>query len=204
LEDRPGYRASRAFAPGPGSGPRTGWIGFDGGAAPAPWISWTSPRPLRVQRLRLAPSAAAVRRPTRVGVSWPGGQTGSLQVRSGGDVSLPRPVRARSFRITILQAASAAGATLRQRHIPAVGIGAGVQHVTSLPGPFSVDLLRLASPAPVAAPAPGGRVLSAGRVGDSSLDGVKLSVRTPSWLVLGESYDAGWRATCNGRSLGAP
>ena len=26
----------------------------------------------------------------------------------------------------------------------------------------------------------------------------------PSWLVLGESYDRGWQATCNGRSLGAP
>jgi hypothetical protein len=26
----------------------------------------------------------------------------------------------------------------------------------------------------------------------------------PSWLVLGESYDAGWRARCDGRSLGAP
>ena len=26
----------------------------------------------------------------------------------------------------------------------------------------------------------------------------------PSWLVLGESYDAGWRARCDGRSLGRP
>jgi hypothetical protein len=29
-------------------------------------------------------------------------------------------------------------------------------------------------------------------------------VRGPSWLVLGESYDAGWRARCDGRSLGRP
>jgi hypothetical protein len=26
----------------------------------------------------------------------------------------------------------------------------------------------------------------------------------PSWLVLGESYNRGWRARCNGRDLGAP
>jgi arabinofuranan 3-O-arabinosyltransferase len=29
-------------------------------------------------------------------------------------------------------------------------------------------------------------------------------LRGRSWLVLGESYDKGWRATCNGRSLGSP
>jgi arabinofuranan 3-O-arabinosyltransferase len=29
-------------------------------------------------------------------------------------------------------------------------------------------------------------------------------VRGPAWLVLGEGYDRGWSATCDGRSLGAP
>jgi hypothetical protein len=33
---------------------------------------------------------------------------------------------------------------------------------------------------------------------------VKLTVHEPAWLVLGESYDRGWRAWCNGRSLGTP
>ena len=88
-------------------------------------------------------------------------------------------------------------------------MAAGVQHITSLPGTFSVDLLRLASPAPAPVTAPaaasaGGQVLSPGRVGDSSVDGVKVALAGPSWLVLGESFDAGWQATCNGRSLGAP
>jgi arabinofuranan 3-O-arabinosyltransferase len=46
--------------------------------------------------------------------------------------------------------------------------------------------------------------VSPGRVGDSSVDGVKVALTAPSWLVLGESFDAGWQATCNGRSLGAP
>ena len=88
-------------------------------------------------------------------------------------------------------------------------MAAGVQHITSLPGTFSVDLLRLASPAPTPVTAPasasaGGQVLNPGRVGDSSVDGVKVALTAPSWLVLGESFDAGWQATCNGRSLGAP
>ena len=33
---------------------------------------------------------------------------------------------------------------------------------------------------------------------------MRVAVRGPAWLVLGEGYDRGWSATCNGRSLGAP
>ena len=270
FDDLPGYRASRAFAPASGSGARTGWIGFDrGSAAPAPWIGWSTPRPLRVAQLRLTPSSAAVRRPTRVRVSWPGGETGSLAVGAAGEVTLPRPVSARSFRITVVASAFAPQTSAAQRRVQAVGIGAvivpgltapaipttgplqagcgsvaisvgglrvplvpegtvaqldsgrplpargcgvvhmgaGVQHIASLPGTFSVDLLQLASaaPAPVAASGSAtGRVVDPGRLGNSSVDGVKVALTAPSWLVLGESYDAGWQATCNGRSLGAP
>ena len=32
----------------------------------------------------------------------------------------------------------------------------------------------------------------------------KAFAELPAWLVYGESYDRGWRATCDGRSLGAP
>jgi hypothetical protein len=270
FDDTPAYRASRAFAPASGSTARTGWIGFDrGGAAPAPWIGWSTPRPLRVSQLRLEPSSAPVRRPTRVRLSWSGGQTGSLAVGPGGAVTLPRAVSATAFRVTIVASTVVPGTNARQRRVQAVGIGAvtvpglappaipatgrlhdacgsvaisvggvrvplvvegtvpqldsgrplpargcggvgmgaGVQHVTSLPGTFSVDLLRLASaaPSPVAPPpSSGGRVLDPGRIGNSSVDGVRLALTAPSWLVLGESYDAGWQATCNGRSLGAP
>jgi arabinofuranan 3-O-arabinosyltransferase len=270
FDDRPAYRASSAFARAAGSGARTGWIAFDrGSAAPAPWIGWSTPRPLRVSRLRLTPSSAAVRRPTRVRLSWPGGQTGSLEVGPGGDVTLPRPVSAASFRITVVASVYPSGIRARQRHVQAVGIGAvtvpglappaitttgrlqgscgsvaisvggvrvplvvegtvgqldsgqpmaargcgvvhmgaGVQHITSLPRTFSVDLLRLASAAPspvTSPPSSPGRVVDPGRIGDSSVDGVRVALTTPSWLVLGESYDAGWRATCNGHSLGAP
>jgi hypothetical protein len=33
---------------------------------------------------------------------------------------------------------------------------------------------------------------------------VRVAATGPSWLVLGQSYDAGWRAGCDGRDLGAP
>jgi arabinofuranan 3-O-arabinosyltransferase len=270
FDDKPSYRASSAFTGAAGSAARPGWIAFDrGGAAPAPWIGWSTPRPLQVSRLRLDPSSAAVRRPTRVRLSWPGGATGSLVVGPAGDVTLPRAVSAASFRITVMASAFAPGASARQRRVPAVGIGAvtvpglrppdvptsgkiratcgsvaisvggvrvplavqgtvaqldggrplpargcgvvrmgaGVQHITSLPGTFSVDLLRLASaaPSPVAAPSSsGGRVLDPGRIANRSVDGVRVALMAPAWVVLGESYDAGWQATCNGRSLGAP
>ena len=87
-----------------------------------------------------------------------------------------------------------------------VAMGAGVQHVGSLPGVFSVNLLRLrsAAPAPPATTQPSGRVLSAGRLGSDSVSGVRVALTRPTWLVLGESYDAAWEARCDGRSLGAP
>jgi hypothetical protein len=72
---------------------------------------------------------------------------------------------------------------------------------------FSVDLLRLYSAAPHSVPnlsANTGRVLDPGQIGNTSLTGVHVSLTRPSWIVLGESYDAGWRATCDGRSLGPP
>lgn len=85
-------------------------------------------------------------------------------------------------------------------------MGAGVQRIRSLPGPFSVDMLRLtsAAPSPVAPSASTGKVVDSGRIGNSSVSGVHVALQKPSWLVLGESFDTGWRATCDGRSLGAP
>jgi hypothetical protein len=268
FQDQPAYRASSAFSGRAGAG----WIGLWAPAeAPDPWISWTTPRPLRVSNLQLAPSSQPVRHPTLVRVSWPGGSSTPLAVGADGTVSLPSAVTARSFRVTILRAAFPAGATVREQQARAVGIGsvsvaglkpvaiptsgslhapcgtvtvsvggrrvslaphgtvaqldagrplpasscgatatvpmgAGVQRISSLPGPFSVDLLRLSSPAPspVAPPVSGGRVVDVGHIGQSSVTGVRVALKGPSWVVLGESFDNGWRATCDGRSLGAP
>ncbi len=265
FENEPRYRASGAFDADPG----TAWIGlwirpFD----PAPWIAWRTARPLTVRRLRITPAREPVRRPTRVQLSWTGGSSPPLAVGPGGEVVLPRPVRARAFRLTILDARFPAGLTARRRSARAVGIGtlsvpglaavsvphagavrsacgvatvsvggirvplrvtgsvgaldaglaldaaacggrvtmgAGTQLIGSLPGSFSVDLLRLRSPAPSPLPpASGARLVSAGRLGNDSVSGVRVALTHPAWLVLGESYDTGWQARCDGRSLGAP
>jgi hypothetical protein len=49
-----------------------------------------------------------------------------------------------------------------------------------------------------------GTVIDAGHPGRGRRDDVKLRVTTPAWLVLGESFDRGWRAWCNGHALGQP
>jgi arabinofuranan 3-O-arabinosyltransferase len=81
---------------------------------------------------------------------------------------------------------------------------AGRHDLVGIPGTLRADHLRLVSPAPATAPKGGGTVLEPGSQGNGRRDGVRVKVAGPSWLVLGESYDAGWRATCDGRSLGAP
>ena len=86
-----------------------------------------------------------------------------------------------------------------------VTLRSGVTRLSVAAGPLAVDELRLSSPAP----APRGRsrrgaVLDRGTAGRGSYSHVRVSVFAPSWLVLGESYDRGWEALCNGRSLGAP
>jgi arabinofuranan 3-O-arabinosyltransferase len=90
--------------------------------------------------------------------------------------------------------------------VGSVTMGAGTQEIRSLPGAFSVDLLALrsAAPSPLPATGGGGRLVSAGRLGNDSVSGVRVALSHPAWLVLGESYDTGWQARCDGRSLGAP
>ena len=80
-------------------------------------------------------------------------------------------------------------------HIPA----------SALLRPYLVRLRsRAPSPAPLHAATVTGRVLSSGTFGRGSHDGVRVDSRRPSWLVLGESYNRGWTAECDGRSLGRP
>ena len=54
------------------------------------------------------------------------------------------------------------------------------------------------------APTAHGRVVDGGDPGRGKRDGVRLEVDQPSYLVLGESYNEGWRATCDGEDLGRP
>jgi arabinofuranan 3-O-arabinosyltransferase len=269
FQNQPAYRASSAFTAAAGS---PGWVGvWPQPSDPRPWISWRAARPLTLTRLSVSPSPLAVRRPTVVQLSWPGGRTPPLTVPADGSLTLPKPARARAFRLTILDARFPATASPRARQAAAVGIGsiavpglpgpaiptsgplhapcgsalidvagrrlplqpsgtvaqlnagrplpakacagpvtmaAGIREIRALPGLFSVDLLQLHSPAPtpvaVAGVPNGGRVLNPGTIGNSSVDGVRVELPRQAWLVLGESYDKGWQASCDGRSLGTP
>ncbi|MET0205744.1 MAG: alpha-(1-_3)-arabinofuranosyltransferase family protein [Thermoleophilaceae bacterium] len=72
---------------------------------------------------------------------------------------------------------------------------------------FRADLLRLRSPADEgghALPRGGGRVTHRGQSGRGSYENIKVEVDGPSWLVLGESFNRGWAATCDGEDLGEP
>jgi arabinofuranan 3-O-arabinosyltransferase len=262
FEGRPGWRASSVFDGDASSSWASPWQ--PGRAA---WIAWSTPRPRTVRRLVLVRAPLPARTPTSVRVSYPGGRSAPLAVGPGGVVELPRPVRARSFRLDVLAAGGSvrpavAIAELRGPGVPRVRVprsgpvagrcgdltgvatsgavsrrielrargsiaaldageplrmeacGAPLalpagQAVLRLPaGVLRPLALRLRSPAPDAAahavPAPPGRVTDPGRMGRGNYNGVRVQVDSPGWLVLGESYDRGWHADCDGRSLGAP
>jgi hypothetical protein len=180
------------------------------------------PRPVRARTIRLevlsaaAPAGATAAQRRAVGVAELGGirGLGRVNARRGGSFSAPCGIVRASvgasplpMRVAGTMAAFDAGAPLRALACgSAVRVGAGTQRLVVAPGPFAVDQLRLSSPPPqpVAVSPFSGRVLNSGTPGRGSYDHVRVAVAQPSWLVLGEGYNRGWRATCNGRSLGAP
>jgi hypothetical protein len=87
-----------------------------------------------------------------------------------------------------------------------VALPAGSATLTTAAAPLRPDLLRLRSSAPraLAPPAAPGRVLDPGDDGRGSRDGVRVALTEPAWLVLGESFNRGWRAECGSRDLGEP
>ena len=132
-----------------------------------------------------------------------------------------RPTRCGAVRIRIegrvvpfrVLPASARGAPARAVSCGRpITLSAGSHLVVVEPGPYAVDALALRSSAPAAPAVPAGagasgwagHVVSSGTFGRGSHDGVRVSVSGPSWLVLGEGYNRGWRATCDGHALGAP
>jgi len=82
----------------------------------------------------------------------------------------------------------------------------GSNLVRTEPLTMTPEIVQLNSPAPAGQPAVvgGGRVLSPGTTSGSERSGVKLDPTGPSWLVLGQSWSRGWRASCSGTELGAP
>jgi hypothetical protein len=124
---------------------------------------------------------------------------GLLRVRAGGQTLRVRP--------TGTVAALDAGRPLRVEPCGgAAALPAGPLEVTTDSAVLAPYWLRLRSDAPagLTAPAGGGRVVDPGTLGRSTVDGVRVALDGPSRLVLAEGYDRGWRAWCDGRSLGAP
>jgi hypothetical protein len=91
----------------------------------------------------------------------------------------------------------------------------GRQDVLAGRGALRIDHLRMRArrPAPVRTP-PGeradgarsaGAVLSQGDdAGRGRREDARIDVDRPAWVVLGQGYNRGWRATCDGRDLGEP
>jgi arabinofuranan 3-O-arabinosyltransferase len=258
-------RASSAFDGDSRRAWIAGWIGSRGA-----WVQWRTRAPRTLRTLRLERAPVGVRFPTRVRVIADGRPTAPLAVAADGSVALPAPLRARTVRIEVLDAAFPRGTPGIDAQRRAVGVGEvsgdGVPRATvrrggaslrlpcgdgpalhlgartvrlrvaatpaaidagrplytaqcgapvTLPAapvtvradatPWRLDHVRLSSAAPASGPvAGGGRVIDPGRDGRGARDGVRVAVDGPSWLVLGESYDAGWTARCDGRPLGKP
>jgi hypothetical protein len=47
-------------------------------------------------------------------------------------------------------------------------------------------------------------VTAQGNAGRGSRDDIRLDLNAPAWLVYNEGFNRGWRASCDGRDLGAP
>jgi hypothetical protein len=125
---------------------------------------------------------------------------GAVEVRSAAGGALALGVRGTA-------AAFDAGQPLRAASCgPPLPLARGRGRIWTESALFRADLLRLHSPAPAGPPAPvgGGRVLDPGNEGRGRRDGVRVAIEGPAWLVFAEGYSPGWRAYCDGRSLGSP
>ncbi len=181
----------------------------------------TVPRPVRTRTLRVevvaaaAPAGATAAQRRAVGIAAVGGIGGLGVIRTRRTGRFAAPCGAArvavgdaviAMRVDGTATAFEQGTPLYARSCgPPVTLATGTQQLAVAPGTFAVDNLRLSSPAPSPPVLPPfrGRVLDSGTAGRGSYDNVRVSVTQPSWLVLGEGYDRGWQASCNGRSLGA-
>ncbi len=183
----------------------------------------TLPRPLRARRVRLeileaewpegTPGVIRQRRAVGIGeIEGPGvphaqvPRSGALSARCGdlaGTIGGP----ALALRAAGDIAGLDAGTPLRVRGCgEPVSLPAGPARLSLPAGVFAPYLIRLRSPAPdpPATAADPGRVVDTGEPGRNDRRGIRLELDAPAWLVLGQAYNAAWRASCDGRDLGAP
>lgn len=157
------------------------------------------------------PGAVRQRRAVGIGEVEGTGMPG-LRAPAGGAVRLPcgaasLAVAGRTVALggRVARSTLVSGAPLRLRGCGApVDVPAGTVRVVGGTAPVRVDRVALVSGAPAGAAVAVGRVIDPGRQQGSTRDGVRVAVDRPAWLVLGESYDRFWRASCDGRDLGAP
>ena len=136
----------------------------------------------------------------------PAARPGPLASRCG-DAAVRTAAGTIPLRVSGTTADLEAGRPLRARGCgPARRLPAGGQDLTTREGVVRVDHLRLRSPAPAGAAATrgGGAVVDAGTTSRGRHEGVRVVTAGPSWLVLGESFNRGWRASCDGDDLGEP
>lgn len=107
FEGRPRNRASSAFD----RRPATAWVADRVAGGPDPWLQVRAPAPFAVRRFRLVPGGAQYAFPSLVRVEI-GGRRFAVPVGADGRVALPRSVRGRTLRITVLNARLAQGAAL--------------------------------------------------------------------------------------------
>jgi arabinofuranan 3-O-arabinosyltransferase len=115
FEGIPFHRASSAFD----SDSQTAWIG-DRLRGERPWIEWRTPDRRRLTRLRLLPGPAEHATPARIRIVADGGEAVSADVDRDGEVTLPRPLGGRGFRLEV--AATRAGSA-PERRLRSVAIG---------------------------------------------------------------------------------
>ncbi|MDX6697506.1 MAG: arabinofuranan 3-O-arabinosyltransferase [Solirubrobacteraceae bacterium] len=198
--------------------------GRSGPVAVSPDGTVVLPRPLRGRRFRMDvvsaafPRGATPQERTRraVGIaeiSGPGvprshvPRDGAIRGRCG-DLAARVAGRTLAMRVAGSVRELDAGVPLRAGACgPAAALPASRVDLEVSDGLFRPYWLRLASPAPRpvarAAVAPGA-VTDLGRAGHGRHDGVRVRLRAPALLVLGESFNRGWRAYCDGHSLGKP
>ena len=116
LEGVPANRASSALD----GNRRTTWA-VEARAGVKPWITWHSPKPIRMRRLQFVYDDPIYRRPAQVIVSFGGLSTDPLNVAKDGSVTLPRTVSTRDVRIDFVKTLAPTGAAA-YRLLPAMAL----------------------------------------------------------------------------------
>jgi hypothetical protein len=126
------------------------------------------------------------------------GRCGDLTVRAaGGETELRTTGRIEDLDAAFPLSAVQCGARLR--------VPAGRQVVAARGETLLPYLLRLHSPVrDVQLPRGGGVLVDPGEGDGSSREGVRLALTGPARVVLAESFNEGWRASCDGDDLGEP